>query len=306
MMGADSVKVIFKYFQIQYADGYDTRLPFILDSELAKAPEKRKRLILNGIERILLDDSYNLDDYRAWLFSNKRMRGLPKKLKGDGSQESLDLDEDEGLGEIMALACDASGELAVIQSNQHAMNYKTLAKAINKIAPHAHIKFLPILRIDAIERLEKSRLLKKLHIKIAGYKTFEHLREYGLGVKDALAFQALQQAPVLDVIWSMGKERDEGLPSMLKNLLKALINYKNEEPEDHTLQALDAVLQMEVDGAKISDPVDFLTDRIFSIAHISLNEKRELDENSLLCAACDALIEKRNELDKYLVSSQAD
>ena len=299
-MAESTINVRFKFYQITYSPDFKSNLPSILDKQISTQLEQRMSFTINGVERILLDSSIDSNGYKAWLFSSKRMRGLPTKLCADGRRESLDLAEGEGLGEDMAIACDPEGRIAAIQSNKHAMSEKVLAKMINHFFPDAHIKFLPLLRVDALMRLQRAKRLKKLHIKVGGVKSFDHLKEYGLGASEAISLQKIQQSPIVDITWSIGREQKAGLSGWIRDVLDSAIKYNKAEPDNNDLKALDAVLQFEEDGAQVTDAIDFLTERLFYPAKIPLNEQREMDEKSLLEAACNALKDKRSEIEIYM------
>lgn len=298
-MPDETINVIFKFFKIHRSREFSGSLKSILTEQLGRPQEERLVEKVNGVDRVLLDKTANYNGYSAWLFASKRMRGLPTKIDAQGVKRSLDLDDDEGLGETMAIACDPTCTVAAIQSNQHAMTEKALAKMINKFSPEAHINFIPMLKVDALERLSRSNSMRKLRVKVAGEGSFNHLREYGLSDAELLRFQSFLQAPTVDICWGMGRERSGELSGYFSRLLKALVNYKDAVPT-HNLKALEAVLQYEENGARITDTVDFLSERLIYFAPISLNAQREIDEDELLSASYQALIEKNDEISRYL------
>ncbi|WP_165079238.1 DUF6731 family protein [Desulfovibrio sp. ZJ209] len=147
-MPTQMVPVCFKFFQVNYGSGCTQRLPAILDSILGMPPSE-KTAVISREERLLKTKTLEEQDCKAWLFASKRMRALPVKIKGDGSSESLMLEDEEGLGENAAIACDFTGSVAAIQSGRQAMSEKVMAKFINKFRPDASINFLPVLKTDA-------------------------------------------------------------------------------------------------------------------------------------------------------------
>lgn len=302
-MPDETLSVGFKYFQIHYAENFTKRLPEILD-EILGSPPKEKIETIHREERLLKTKKHRANGNRSWLFASKRMRGLPMKIKGDGSSESLMLEEEEGLGENAALACDPTGSVVAIQSNRHAMSEKIIAEFINTFRPEASINFLPILRIDTLERLGRAAQVRKIHIKLGGALDFAHLQPLGLSVTEAMSLQHLYQSPAMDIVWSMGRKKNEALPAQFMAILKALVSFKNSENYEGQFRALDAVLRLEEDGAMVSSPIDFLTDRLYYPADISLNRQRELDEDELLSAACSALTERSHDLRSYLPNPQ--
>lgn len=303
-MHDETLAVSFKYFQVQYGEESTERLPAILDGIVGNPPREQIAEI-QKIERILKTRTHTFNGYKAWLFANKRTRGLPMKIKSDGSSESLMLNEEEGLGENAALACDPTGRVVSIQSNRHAMSEKIIARFINMFRPETSVGFLPILRVDAVERLSRASQVRRLHVCLAGMVDFSLLQQYGMSVEDAMSMQRLHQSPTMEVTWSMGHQKG-GLIDRVENVLRALIDYKN-TPEGQTqIRALDASLTLEENGGMVTSPVDFLTDRLYYLADVPLNTRRELDEDALLVAARSALIERRNDLREYIQNPQSD
>lgn len=298
-MPSPMVPVCFKFFKVNYGSGCTQRLPAILDSILGMPPTEKTAEIFRE-ERLLKIKTCEEDGYKAWLFASKRMRALPMKIKGDGSSESLMLGDEEGLGENTAIACDPTGSVAAIQSGRHAMSEKVMAKFINKFRPDASINFLPALKIDAVGRLERAEYVRKIRVKVGRAVDFTQLQPLGLSAGDAMSLQQLYQSPHMEIVWSMGRGNRENLPGAFMNLLKALVSFKNSGDYDEQFDALDAVLQTEENGAMITSPVDFLKDRLYHEADVALNQQREVDEGDLLAAACSALVEKANELQRYI------
>ena len=228
------------------------------------------------------------------------------KIGKDGASESIGLKEGEGLGENAALACDPTGTVVAIQSNRHAMSEKIISSFINKLRPEASVRFQPILRVDAIDRLARSSQVRRLRIRIAGALDFNHLKELGMGVGDAMSLQELHQSPSMEISWSMGKVKDEGLGSRLDAVLRSLISYKDTPEGQEQVKALEASLKLEENGSMVTSPVDFLTDRLYYYSDVPLNDQRELDEDALLVAANSALIERSNDLRPYIQNAQSD
>lgn len=298
------MEVRFNFFQVIYNNQNSHKLPYILDSQLSIDMAHRYSPHVSGAERVLLDKTMSNQGYKAWLFANKRMHGLPRVLHGDGSQESLNLDEDAGLGEPTALACEPTGTVAAIQCNRHALTIAAITDMVNHFDGQAQIEFVPILDASALNRLTSDTILKKLRVKVAGFNTFEKLTTYGLSVADAMSLQSWLEAPTLDITWSVGRIMGTGLTQKIRDLLQALLKYVNEQPEQHDLNALNATIQFDADGQTMTEAIDFLAERLYYSAHIPMNLQRELDEDALLDSACKALLEKQNELRNYLPAPQ--
>lgn len=196
------------------------------------------------------------------------------------------------------MACDPTGSVVAIQQNRYAMSEGMIAGYLGRMLPQNLISFKPILTPDTMVRFGQARQLRKLHIKLAGKTDFKDLRDMGLGVAESAQIQAAMGAPVLELVWSAGRER-EGLPEKFFRVAKAFKSYSKDGNGDK-IRSLDAVIRREINGKSETEFIDLLIDRIFCYADIPMNSEKELDKAALLQAAAWALMEKKDELEQYI------
>lgn len=301
MSSADSIEVKFNFFQVVQEEGAAGNLLDIL-TDIQKLPANKREIEINGIPRLLTLERYTSLNYTAFLFTTKRMKGLPQKIKEDGSRESLSLSGHEGLGEDVAVALDPTGKLAAIQFNQYSMKETSLARYINTVHPGAFVTFLPIVKLDSLARLANARQLRRIHLKLAGFLNFDKLKECGLSTRDSSTLQELLSSPFLDIVWSAGRGK-EGLSHRFLDLIPILKKYYDQQ-DASGLQALDILIQEGRDDDYKSVAIDMLADRLYDKANIFMNKNRELDKEGLLQAICASLIGNYHELKEYLPHSK--
>lgn len=296
-MSTRTVEVKFYFFQVHYADNCVIRLPEMIE-KIRDMPLEKRIIKMHTVPRFLSDDTEEDLRSKAVLFTSKRMKAIPSKIKGDGSRESLRLAEDEGLAEDVAMAYDLTGSVVAIQQNRYAMSEGLISAYISKNFPDNPVYFKPVVAFDALKRFSSSDQLRKLHIKLAGAVNFKELQEMGLSVNDSVMLQSMMMSPTLEITWSAWREH-EGLLDRFVKIGNALKMYFDRGNSSQVL-SLDAVVRNRSGDKFETEPIDLLTDRIFSYADIPMNEQKELDKNALLEAALSALKEKSHELENFI------
>lgn len=98
---SDAVEVKFIFFKVDYVPTATQKLPEILN-KIKNIPINQRLVTINNIPRFLADEVFDATSYQSFLFTNKKMTGIPSKIKEDNSRESLGLEENEGLAEDVA------------------------------------------------------------------------------------------------------------------------------------------------------------------------------------------------------------
>ena len=91
-----------------------------------------------------------------------RMDGIPPKTRLNGEQADIDLDEDEGLGEETAFVYDPATKILCIQRNRYAVSAQGLARYFSKHYHPEYIELKPVLKHDALLRMDKLGVHRKL------------------------------------------------------------------------------------------------------------------------------------------------
>ena len=169
-------RVTFDFFQIQTVENPPRSFQETLD-DLAQHEEKS--FLIDGINYLMID-ALHLRGYSGYLFTKIRMNDLPQKTRSNGERTPLILDNDEGLGEDIAFAYNPILNIVALQRNRYSLSANTLVRIINSFAPELELRFLPILRNDALQRFIDCDVLKKLRLKLSGTNDFSFLRNSSL------------------------------------------------------------------------------------------------------------------------------
>lgn len=292
----NTVETRFNFFQVNYGEGSTQRLPELLQS-LRLMPIKQRQRDFYRTPRFLSDEQLVTPWGSAFLFTSKRMKGIPPKIKEDNSRESLGLEENEGLAEDVVMACDPTGSVVALQQNKYSMSEGVLAAYLSALRPDNPIGLTPVLNVDSLQRFCSAQQVRKLHIKLAGPLDFSFLKQLGLSNKQKIILQHMLTAPTVEIAWSAFREK-EGLENSIRELGRVLKEYVSRGGEH--VRSLDAVIRNTVDDAVETEPIDLLVDRIFYYADIPMTKNKEIDKQALLEAACAALRNKRDELAPFI------
>lgn len=293
---SDSVRTKFHFFQVERDQ--DTPLEFEEALErMWNMPSERKRKEIAAKGLCLLSDVRRYPQNIAYLFTKIRMTEIPDKVNALGKRDDLDLEEDEGLGEDVALGYSPSWKIAAIQANRYSLSSGNIATLISKSVPEARFAFHPVIVHDALERFSQMQLLRKMRVKLAGAFDFGFLQDKGLSASDAMAIQAMLEAPFVDIVLSVGRRRG-ALHEKFKAWTKAFLKIA------HSAEGAGQVKMLEITGKEDDDAasvaVDLLTERLVDRADIPLDAKRKLDKGILLRSSCDVL-EKNWENLRYVI-----
>lgn len=108
------------FFSVRTAEANTISFEAALNELLAMPPEKSSIKVDNTDCSVC--DSLPQRDYYAFLFSKIRMDRLPSCRKQNRDRRPLNLDDDEGLGEDMAIAYSPSLKIVSVQKNIHSMS----------------------------------------------------------------------------------------------------------------------------------------------------------------------------------------
>ena len=291
-----SVEIRFNFFQVVYKEGATQRLPELLQS-LRSIPIMQRQYNIYRTPRFLSEEHITKPWGSAFLFTTKRMKAIPPKIKEDNSRESLGLAENEGLAEDVVMACDRTGSVIALQQNKYSMSESVMASYLSAMLPNNPIYFAPVLKIDSLQRFCSAQQVRKLHIKLASPLDFTSLKELGLSTRQKIILQHMLSAPTLDISWSAFHEK-EGLNESLRKIGQVLKEYVN--CGGNNVLSLDAVLRNTINDAVETENIDLLIDRIFYKTDIPLNHNKEIDKQALLDAACEALRDKYDELTPFI------
>lgn len=210
----------FEYYRIVYrkisdADSTPDRLFDILPwVEKIKGMELKDRALEVQGEKSRMDNSkVDLESsYHFLHFLRLREASNIQKAKLDGVLKPVDIDDDEYLGEEIAVLIDAPNSIFMTQRNKYSLGPAGLEKYLNQIwgSEDETIYLRPILVRDPIKVAKKSGVYKKFDVKIAEANADKLLAKDTKLAGFIRAFKEYE-APYIRISMSTGHFRSEEL-----------------------------------------------------------------------------------------------
>lgn len=252
--------------------------------------QDEKRSIELGDRRAILLESRTVAGVSSYLFTRVRMDGLPPKTGIDGHREDLVLDEDEGLGEDIAVAYDPGIRIVAVQRNRFSLSPSNIFAYVQHFFPDLVGVFRPILTQDALERFANTNILRKIHCKFAGTQDLTFLQDSGLSAAQLTTMQQLLSAPYVDVTFSVGRQR-----GMLEQWLGSLVNTLASAARNGN----QSILRLEITGKETEESetefIDLLAERLTFEDEVQARG-RSIDTNHLMNIAIRAITANRAEI----------
>lgn len=287
----DTARVKFNFFRVRTAESSIT-FEDALNQLLTMPAEENLRKIDNTNYSVC--DSLSQEGYYAFLFSKIRMDRLPICRKPNRAGRILTLDDDEGLGEDMAIAYSPSLKAVAVQKNIHSLSANNIVKIVNEFFPQLELSFLPIIKHDALERFARCGILKKARIKLQGTENLSFLKNSNFSSEEKLTIQEMLMEPYVEIIYSVGRKQTS-LSERIKQKLFFWVNY-------HRIEENNNVLAIEITGKEDKEAntvaIDLLEDRLIYLGKVRI-KNRYLDTNHLQRIACEALKKNHEELRNY-------
>lgn len=145
----------------------------------------------------LYEAAYGWQDTWEGEIVQLRMDNIPVKGDLSGKIEDLQLGTDEGIGEQSAFIYHPASKILALQTNRHGVSPGSFAQYFEFIAEgNIEISLLPVLQIDAMQRLEKLKDVKKFEINVAGINNIESIFNSGNnGVGEIIELSNAFQSP---------------------------------------------------------------------------------------------------------------
>lgn len=195
------------------------------------------------------------------------MNQLPSALADDGTSP-LPINNDTDLGEPMCFAFRPKLAISAVHYSHNGPRHPILQQIVNALGYEEAVHIYPTLRLDTIQRLENTNIVRKLEFTLRSPQAIQELRAIGRGPSAALDMKDAFGGVNVSVTVTMGHDPGTLSVDTVKNFCQRLAN------------AGDAVSTLRIKGADGPDsellPIDFFNDRIHESLRIEENG-REID-----------------------------
>lgn len=213
-----------------------------------------------------------------------RMTALPPKAGLDGSMETIDFDDDEGLGEESAFLFHPATRTLVLQYNHFGVTPNLFARYFENIGNlEGMIELLPAIRPDMMERVADMDEYRVLEIGLAGLENSTALGNQGRSLSGLVDVINEFQAPAARITLSMSHQRG----TLARQTLTRTIQW---------LRGSQQVTKIKVTGKDDDESrvIDLLHYRLVEKDDIELDEHRRMPYASRRAAVHNAWNRHRN------------
>jgi len=206
-----------------------------------------------------------------------RMTDLPDKVsRTTGVAADLGLEADEGIGRRAHFLYDGNRSALLLQRDKEVRHPAFREGVARPVDADFHLSL--VFKPNALERLNRMRVLRKLSFRVARTENPEALREIDLSAAHAIDLLNEHQGQLVDISISVGKSRRASLArqSVLR-VARGLFGFRGEEVRRVVVSG------REEEGAS-TEILDMFEDRLVYEARID-DRGRRLDPNQ-----CEALL----------------
>lgn len=172
----------------------------------------RDRLYNSGDYPIRLHWLQNGNSHIIGDIARIRMNDIPDKMKLSGETEPLELDADEGLGEITSFLYHPATQVLQMMRNRNAVSITGLNRYVENILNVFGVQYNCILHEDAYRRLDRLVKVQRLDLEVAAPGNGSIFRDLGLSPEAVTDLIGASPRVRLNFAFSTGYERELSLP----------------------------------------------------------------------------------------------
>lgn len=241
----------FDYFQVVMPEEEQRNFETVL--ETVNGLEGADRTYDNGEYHVRLVGLTPQQGYFRGDIARIRMNDIPDKMRLSGEREVIDLDDDQGLGEIASFIYNPQLRVLVLMRNRFAVTASGFANYFQNLGNFHGILYLEhVLEADAYQKLARMNIAHKVEVGFAAPGNgaiFDNL-----GLRPQTMAELINVAPKvrMDFTISMDRERNLTLP------LRSLRNMVTIFTREHAGELVKLVVSGKENPEQRLDVVDML------------------------------------------------
>ncbi|MDE0144547.1 MAG: hypothetical protein OXI53_10480 [Nitrospira sp.] len=276
------------FFKVVLPDDFPNPFESILNAVNISPNDHTRNAIRNAYPFRLQKASQTGDSWTGEMI-RIRMDQLPLKVKLSGDVSSIDLEDDEGIGEETAFLYHFPTKVLGIQRNRYGVSAGVFAWYFEEKGSVESIELQPILQKDGLQRLADMKVVRKMSLNIAGVENMTTFKGSGQGVESMLGLMNQFESPNLALTVSMGKQR--GSLKWVKDFAQSFVQF-NQQGES-------AIHKFEISG-KTEDGeksvIDLIEYRMVEEIEVELKSGRTLSSSEREYAVQEAFSSRKQEL----------
>jgi len=286
----------FDFFRVVHQKGCKTTFENAL-LEIHKLNGKA-RVHHNGDYPVRLQTLGKHQDVYIGDIARIRMNDIPDKLKLSGEREEIELDDDQGLGEITSFLYHPETSVLMLIRNRNAVSLSAFSDYLAAKQPLHGVKYDLILQEEAYERLQKFKRIGRVDLEVAApgnAKIFKHLDLSPKGLADLMNTTPRVR---MSYAFSMSHDRDNSLPkSIISDIASKVMSFSLNKKEDIKMVVSGNEKDME------KEVIDLFTDALTEQVAVNIKNQRKMTDGQRHSAVVDAWNKRKSSMLKLFAST---
>lgn len=229
-----------------------------------------------------------------------RMNDIPDKLKLSGEREEIELDDDQGLGEISSFLYHAETSVLILLRNRNAVSLSAFSEYMSAKQSLHGVKYDLILQEEAYERLNKFKRIGRVDLEVAAPGNAKIFKSLDLSPKGLADLMNTAPRVRLSYTFSMAHDRENSLPkSIIGDIAAKVMSFSLNKKEDIKM----VVAGNEEDMEK--EVIDLFTDALTEQVAVNIKNQRKMADNQRHAAIVSAWDKKKSSMLKLFASTKA-
>ncbi len=260
------------FYRVTMPDNSNSSFQKIIDQVSGMPDDESRNVEMRGYP-VRLKTTSQSRNIREGDIMRIRMDELPLKAKISGEVETLDFDDDEGLGEETAFYYNSNLRTLLLQRNKTGVSASAFSKYFEeKGRLEGSIVLEPILQADVIRRLAGMQIIRKMDIKFAGVDNFKVFRELDYGIGSVADLSQSFDSPSITLSIGMGRKKGSlNLETVLASV-KSLIRFPNSNTD--RIDKIEVKAKEDFEGN--IEILNILEYRIIESLSVPLNDDRRV------------------------------
>ncbi len=202
-----------------------------------------------------------------------RMNDIPDKMKLTGETEPLDLEDDEGLGEIATFLYHPDTRILMMMRNRNAVSVSGLNTYLENVGGVVGIQFNYVLQVEAYQRLQRLDRIQRFDLEVAAPGHGSIFSDMGLSPQSVADIMGVAPRVRLAVSLSTGYERDISLPRAAIERLVTMFRQRNRGDGES--------MSIVVSGRELNqekEVIDMFEDVLTDIIDVNIRNQRRISD----------------------------
>jgi len=225
-----------------------------------------------------------------------KMNDIPPKMKLSGETNPLELDDDEGLGEITSFIFHPDMNVLMLMRNRNAVSISAFCRYIETFGQIEGIQFRHIFHPDVYKRLQRLDTIKKMELDAAGPGNGAIFSDLEVSPGTMADIMGLSPRVHLKLSFSTGYDRQVSLPKAAILKIAAALQKRRVYKDE----SISLVISGKEENTLQKEVIDLFEDVLTDYLVVDVRDQRVITDNTRHQATKAVWARHRDELVKLL------